>query len=263
MNRKLWLMIVCSMLFWTAAPGQAAPAASSDANSVKNYLDEAQKLGQESKYDEALKVLEKALAIEPNNETVLNEEFGIFLELRRPDDAMKVCDKLIELAPNDPNRLMKKSFLAAEMGRWEEALKGSDKLIQLQPDVAHHYVGRGQCLVALKRYDEALKSLDKATTLDPNSANAWNIKGLVQAELKQYDAAIASCSKAIEMSPPQHRGIWVYSRACIYALKGDKVNALADLKQAIELMPNFKEQAKKDDNFKSLQNDPDFKQLTD
>jgi tetratricopeptide (TPR) repeat protein len=263
MKHKLWLVIVCGILLWTVVPDETAAAAGSDANAVKGHLAEAQKLSKENKYEEALKFLEKALTIEPNNETVLVQEERMFLELNRPDDAMKVCDKLISLEPNDPNRLMRKAFMAAESGRWEEALKVSDKLIQIQPDVVTHYIGRGQCLAALKRNDEALKALDKATTLDPNSGDAWNIKGAMQAELKQYDAAIASCTKAIEVSSPKLTGFRVYSRACVYAQKGDKSSALADIKRAIELQPNFKEQARKDENFEALQSDPDFKKLTD
>lgn len=54
-----------------------------------------------------------------------------------------------------------------------------------------------------------------------------------------------------------------YNRACIYCLKGDKTNALADLKKAIEKNPRFKRNAKTDEDFKNLWEDEDFKRLTE
>jgi tetratricopeptide (TPR) repeat protein len=150
-----------------------------------------------------------------------------------------------------------------ETGQSEEALKAFDKLTQLQPDEAVNYIGKGQCLMGLNRNDEALKALDKATTMNPKLADAWGIKGYLQAKMKKYDEAITSCNNAIEVSSPEHAGYRVYSRACVYALKGDKTNALADLKKAIAVRPDFKTRAPKDEDFKSLYSDPDFKKLTE
>jgi tetratricopeptide (TPR) repeat protein len=79
--------------------------------------------------------------------------------------------------------------------------------------------------------------------------------------LGKYDEAINSCDKAIELAPK-----WadpLYNRACAYARKGDKTNALADLKKAIELQPSFKAEAVKEACFKNLHDDPDFKKLTE
>jgi hypothetical protein len=45
--------------------------------------------------------------------------------------------------------------------------------------------------------------------------------------------------------------------------KGGKTNALADLKQAIELQPSLKAEAVKEAGFKSPSSDPDFKKLTE
>jgi tetratricopeptide (TPR) repeat protein len=221
------------------------------------------KLTRENRFDEALRTLEKAPVIDANNETAIKKQFRTFMESNQVDDGLKVCDKLVALEPNDPNRWQFKRMVAAETGRWEEALKVSDKLIQLQPDNIDALIGKGQCLVELKQNDEALKALDKATTMDPNSSDAWNIKGAVQGLMKNYDEAIISCNKAVKLSPPWFTGRFVYGRACVYALKGDKTSALADLKRAIELRPDFKAKAKEDVNFKTLQSDPDFKNLTE
>jgi Flp pilus assembly protein TadD len=64
----------------------------------------------------------------------------------------------------------------------------------------------------------------------------------------------------VELAP--NEPVNIYNRACIYCLKGDKANALADLAKAISLNPAFRENARKDEDFRSLYNDEDFKKLT-
>jgi len=164
MNRKLQLIIVCGILLCIAALGLTELVARTDANAVKEYLAEAKKLAEEYKFDESLKLLDKALAIEPKNEQVLLLQLGVFIESNRADDALKANDKLIALFPNNSDYLVGKMFLAGKMRRYEEALKLWDKF---QPDDAPNWMNREDCLVALNRNDEALKALEKALEFEP------------------------------------------------------------------------------------------------
>jgi hypothetical protein len=51
--------------------------------------------------------------------------------------------------------------------------------------------------------------------------------------------------------------------ACYYSLQNKKVKALENLKKAIELNSKYKEKAKKDEDFKNLWQDEDFKKLVE
>jgi tetratricopeptide (TPR) repeat protein len=77
--------------------------------------------------------------------------------------------------------------------------------------------------------------------------------------MNRYEEAISSYNRAIQLDPNQAE--YIYNQGCAYCLKGDKVNALADLKKAISLSPQLKEYAPKDEDFKSLWDDEDFKNL--
>ena len=105
-----------------------------------------------------------------------------------------------------------------------------------------------------------MKALDKATTMDPKSVDGWNIKGGILAKLKKYPAAIGAYDKALKEKPDF--GGAIYNRSCAYALSGNKPKALADLKSAIELNGEFKANAAKDEDLKSLWDDAEFKKLT-
>lgn len=160
------------MLFCMPALGLAATVASSDANSVKEYLAKAEKLVEADKFDEALKLIDKALKVEPKNEPVLLLRADVFIKMNRADDAIKAYDKLIAMFPDKPDYEVGKMFLAGKMRRWEEALKLWDKSIQLHPNdvsVFQDWISKGQCLMSLNRHDEALKALEKASELEPNN----------------------------------------------------------------------------------------------
>jgi tetratricopeptide (TPR) repeat protein len=111
-----------------------------------------------------------------------------------------------------------------------------------------------------KHYDESLATIEKLITLQPDSAANGGIKGQILASMNRYEEAISSYNRAIQLDPNQAE--YIYNRGCAYCLKGDKVNALADLKKAISLSPQLKEYAPKDEDFKSLWDDQDFKILT-
>ena len=49
----------------------------------------------------------------------------------------------------------------------------------------------------------------------------------------------------------------------MYSFTGDKQKALSDLKRVIELDPTYKEEAKTEENFKTLRSDPEFKKLVE
>jgi len=77
---------------------------------------------------------------------------------------------------------------------------------------------------------------------------------------KRYDEAISVLNKSVEFAPDY--AVNIYNRGCVYCLMGDEANALADLRKAISLNPQFKSYAPKDEDFKSLWDNEIFKKLT-
>jgi len=119
---------------------------------------------------------------------------------------------------------------------------------------------KGQILESMNKNDEALAAFEKATTLSPDNPDAWQGKAILFTRTNKFDEAISSFNKAIELVPGQP--VFLYNRGCAYCLKGDKTNALADLGKAISMNPRFKLQAPKDEDYKSLWEDEDFKKMT-
>jgi tetratricopeptide (TPR) repeat protein len=139
-------------------------------------------------------------------------------------------------------------------------LKNAERLTLLQPKDGLNWLMKGQILESMNRNDEALTAYEKATLLSPDNADAWQNKAGLLAKTNKFEEAIYAYTKAIELAPTQP--VFVYNRGCAFCLKHDKANALADLGKAISMDPQFKSYATKDEDFKSLWNDEDFKKLT-
>ncbi len=122
-------------------------------------------------------------------------------------------------------------------------------------------IRQGQKLSAMEKHEEAFLAFDKATSLNPHCYDLLGMKAIELARLKRFDDALACINKAIYMSQNNHAIF--YKRACIYCLKGDKENALADLKKSFERMPQLKICARIDTHLLSLWQDDDFMKATE
>ena len=225
MKRKLMLTFACSALFVLAAIGQDTRQTIAKFNESNAYALKGQQLLGTNKPEEALRAFQQATQLNPDNRRAVLGQHGSLVQLNRVNEAAKILNDYVAAKPGDP-------------GRW--GWKAAAEFETDQPE-------------------EALKSLDKLAELQPNDIGVWNWKGTILASLKWYDDAIKSYDKVVELNPEGASSF--YDRARAYAGKGDKTNALADLKTAIQRSSSLKAEAAKEDLFSSLRDDPDFKRL--
>jgi tetratricopeptide (TPR) repeat protein len=110
-------------------------------------------------------------------------------------------------------------------------------------------------------YEKAKEEFEKTIELDPESVAAWMNGGVALGKLGKPEEAVKFYDKAIELKP-DIADAW-YNKACSYSLKGDKGKSLENLQKAIELDPKYKEKSKKDEDFKGLWDDEDFKKIVE
>jgi tetratricopeptide (TPR) repeat protein len=231
-------------------------------DTINAHLQNAQLLIQKGKTEEALKLYINIIESEPDNRDAV--QGWIMATMRNtssgPDGALKLLEDLGKSYPENNAILFWKSFIEASTGLNEEALIDNDKLIKIYPDDPLNFILRGQVLFAMEKYSESWQAFDRATTLDPERWDVWGMKAASLAKIGRFDEAIASINKGMELAPDEP--VNIYNRACIYCIKGDKTNALTDLQKAISMNPAFKENARKDEDFRGLYDDEDFKKLT-
>lgn len=143
--------------------------------------------------------------------------------------------------------------------RYDDAIAAYDKAIHLNPNLYQLWYNRGLCLAELHQFKEAITSYQKAIKIKPDFERAWNSLGNAFYHSHQYTEAITAYDHALQLEP-NLANTW-YNRACCRALQGHVELAIDSLKQAIEINPNFRKQAKTDADLESIRNSVRFPEI--
>jgi tetratricopeptide (TPR) repeat protein len=93
----------------------------------------------------------------------------------------------------------------------------------------------------------------------PKTAEGCYARGVAALNSRDFDEAIEYLSKSDKMIPNQE---YVhYALAAVYGLQGDPDNAYSHLEAAIRLRPQNRVQARRDEDFQTLAEDPRFARL--
>jgi len=104
-----------------------------------------------------------------------------------------------------------------------------------------------------------LELLEKALSIKPKRIPALHEKALCLIDLKRYNEAIKTLDEILEIDSNDFTAY--YNKACAYSLLNDKLNAINNLKKAIELNPDFKFLAMDDKDFDNIRSEEEFKNL--
>jgi len=108
-------------------------------------------------------------------------------------------------------------------------------------------------------FEDAIKECNEKIELNPNDINSYSAKGNMLCKYGKPEEAIKCFLEIINIRPDY----WVghYSMACAYSLENKCTEAIAYLKQALELDASCKVLAKIDTDFDNIKNSIEFKEL--
>jgi tetratricopeptide (TPR) repeat protein len=116
------------------------------------------------------RAFEDALAINPNNEYVLNN-YSYYLALRKAnlEKAERMSSLLVKNRPDNVSYLDTYAWVLYQEGKYKEARKTMEKVFPLGKTNAVHYEHYGDILYQLGDIDEAVEQWQKAKSLNSNS----------------------------------------------------------------------------------------------
>lgn len=156
---------------------------------------------QQSRYDEAVVFLRRALAIELAS-AAANCDLGNALQaLNRHDEAIASYDQALAIKPDHAETLNNRGSALQALNRHDEAIASYDQALAAQPGYVDALYNRGNALQDLSRHDAAIASYDQALALRPDFADALNNRGVSLQDLNRYDEAIASYEKVLALDP--------------------------------------------------------------
>ncbi len=105
----------------------------------------------------------------------------------------------------------------------------------------------------------AEKKLQEKSRMVLRSADDHYNMGIAELNRRQLDAAMQHLQHALKLTPKGDHVL--YAMAVVNALNGNRDDALSYLKQAIQYRPENRFLAARDNDFDTLIEDPEFKQL--
>lgn len=247
--------------------------------------------------DEAIRAFQKA--IDSNPYYWLNHNLLGIARVQAGDNngALASFQKVTELDPSRANGWSNIGSVDHNLGKWEESVAMYKKAADLQP-TADNFSNLGAGVFFLGRCDEAKTYFQKAVDLNAdvfslgNLAGAYRCLGQHEQATQYYGQAIGKALQALQINPkdagtlallgtyyaktgdafralsfgrrakaldPNDAQI-LYQNAIILTITGDRAQALANLREAIQKGFSVKEAAI-DPDLKGLANDPAFQKL--
>jgi tetratricopeptide (TPR) repeat protein len=206
-----------------------------DRNHVPTLIRQASMLMGMRRYEEALGVYDRALAVSPltldalNNRgaalralgrvqeavesyrralTVDPRSFESFYnlgnaqrDLQRDEEALQNYDRALAIVPNHPEILSARGRTLVDLGRPREALASFNEAVASRPDFVEALYNSGVALERLGRAQEAMQRCDRVLAIEPRHAKALAARGNALLHLTRYDEAANAYERALEIEP--------------------------------------------------------------
>jgi protein O-GlcNAc transferase len=155
----------------------------------------------QGQHNEAIALLNQALALEPNFFSAL---YSLGISLGATGQKMNALDcfiKAADVAPHLPIGHFAKAQSYADLGLADDALASFDKTIEVNPAYTQAYTNKAALLQAINRHQDALLTLIACVEVDPNNALAYEGQGHLLSQFKQFDLSVNAFKRVLEIDP--------------------------------------------------------------
>lgn len=153
------------------------------------------------------------------------------------DEAIKIMDKAIALDPAFVKALVTRGYCKIHKTPPDlpGALADLTKAVALEPGSAEARILRGEVLFRQRSYKAALADFEKGAEIDPSYPGVFYNRGLARFQLGDNAGALADLDKHLADQPED---AWGYiGRADVRRVMGQSAAELADLNKAVQADP--------------------------
>ncbi|HEX2252040.1 MAG TPA: tetratricopeptide repeat protein [Thermoanaerobaculia bacterium] len=181
------------------------------------------------------------------------------LEDDRAEEALKLLDRAVARHPKDAEALLLRSTARFQLDDREGGRKDLERALELDPNQRQGWLHLAGLAVADERYDAALEAFRQAERIDPTAPdNDLNV-GAVLLLQGQLQPASERFSRYLAGAGDSAEGHFLVAKN--YALAGYAALAVETLRTAIERDERARVQAKSDAAFRELNDHPRYRDL--
>lgn len=202
------------------------------------YAERARFFFENSNYDGALEDLQKAILMDSMQPPFYFLLTDVYMQYFKSWHALRAIQKAADLFPNDIPTLLKLCRTQVTLQRYEEAMRTLDRILTIDPQNAEAHMLFGFNFKELGDTARAINSFQKAVNFNSDLLDAWINLGQLH-ESKGHIVAEKYFNAAIEVAP---ENITAYHAKADFLSRQDDLNgALEVYRQILAINPEYKE----------------------
>jgi tetratricopeptide (TPR) repeat protein len=115
------------------------------------------------------------------------------------DEALKLYDTSLQLNPHNKYSLNNKGYTLNLIDNFAEAIHLFDRAIEIDKDFAYSYNNRGLAKIKLGQTEEGLKDIDRSFELDPDNSYGYRNLGVYYFDKGEFKEALRLFTRAKEL----------------------------------------------------------------
>lgn len=180
-----------------------------------NYLlAEADKMKMAGEHLEAIRICEKILHTDLDNDQAYEEIGDNFLSMREYEKAEKALIQALRLNPGSANAHYLIGFTHSALGNWQESISHLETADQLQPNHPEILRCLGWSIFHSGEKKQGLVLLERALHLSPRDPLILSDLGICYLNDKEFDRAAHLFNTVLEIEPDNDK-----VKECLYAVK--------------------------------------------
>jgi tetratricopeptide (TPR) repeat protein len=195
---------------------------------------------QDNQPDRAVEILSPLSSVKDAD--LLNLLALAYEQAKRPDDAFRVLENAIEVNPQDETNYLDLAILCLEHNQEQRSVLAASAGIARIPKAASLYLIRGVAYAQLANYDKAENDFTTAAEIEPNQPHSTIAMSLLYSDRNQLDKEKALLVRQLEITP--NDAVTNYMLADLLIRSGalphqpDFEKALMHLKRSLAAKPN-------------------------
>ncbi|MGL5082434.1 MAG: tetratricopeptide repeat protein [Microcoleaceae cyanobacterium] len=184
----------------------------------------------------ALKSLNRAIKLDPNNAEAFQQRGNAHYDLGQHNQAIADYTQAIQLNPNSVDAYLNRGLARQDTKDMLGAIADYTQAIQLQPQDADAYYQRGLAHRAQGQYPAAIQDHTEALRIQPQDGLNYQARGTARIQAGELQQGMADYTEAIRLDPENSAAYYDRGRARFHL--GDYQGALTDYNRVIDLDPN-------------------------
>lgn len=190
-------------------------------------------------HQDAIRYLESALEIDPQNLKYLYTIGDFYYEQNYLDKGVKIFELIISIKPEDYNGYYNLAGFLNKQKKYEQSLLNYHKVLELHENNINTIYNIGAILIDTKKYENAIQYFQKVIDSQPNSDDALNNLGFLYLELNGVENAIEYLNRALSINPNNFNALNNLGKA--YEKKSLFQEAIKCFDAVIHLKPDYAE----------------------